>query len=123
MAGPLRSRRDIEAPDSGASTPPHSTEAEQAVIGGLLIDVQAWDQVGDLIGRRWAELAEEHDDVATECRRGMVAVRARLGLESPTGVRQAGALNYLDAGPRHTDRRQRARAYAQIVRERCSCGA
>ncbi len=49
MAGPLRSRRQSEAPDTGAATPPHSTEAEQAVIGGLLIDAQAWDQIGDLI--------------------------------------------------------------------------
>ena len=49
MAGPLRSRRDVELPDPGAATPPHSVEAEQAVLGGLLIDALAWDQVGDLI--------------------------------------------------------------------------
>ena len=49
MAGPLRSRRDAEAPEPGLVVPPHSVEAEQAVIGGLLIDTQAWDQVGDLI--------------------------------------------------------------------------
>ncbi len=30
-------------------TPPHSVEAEQAVLGGLLLDTQAWDQVGDSI--------------------------------------------------------------------------
>ena len=53
---------------------------------------------GELVGRRRAELAEEHDDVATEGRRGMVAVRARLGLESPTGVRQAGALRIPTCG-------------------------
>src|SRR5258706_14606400 len=49
MAGPLRSRREGEIPDTGRTTPPHSVEAEQAVIGGLLIDTLAWDQVGDLI--------------------------------------------------------------------------
>src|SRR5712675_526802 len=49
MAGPLRSRREGEIPDAGRTTPPHSVEAEQAVIGGLLIDALAWDQVGDLI--------------------------------------------------------------------------
>ena len=30
-------------------TPPHSLEAEQAVLGGLLLDTQAWDQVGDSV--------------------------------------------------------------------------
>ncbi|MDE2251913.1 MAG: replicative DNA helicase, partial [Gammaproteobacteria bacterium] len=50
MAGPLRSRQESESPpDPGSSTPPHSTEAEQAVLGGLLIDATAWDQVGDVI--------------------------------------------------------------------------
>ncbi len=39
--GRLRSRR--------RRTPPHSVEAEQAVIGGLLIDAHAWDQVGDSV--------------------------------------------------------------------------
>ena len=30
-------------------TPPHSEEAEQAVLGGLMLDKNAWDQVGDVI--------------------------------------------------------------------------
>ena len=29
--------------------PPHSTEAESSVLGGLLLDNQAWDRVGDLL--------------------------------------------------------------------------
>ena len=29
--------------------PPHSVEAEQSLLGGLLLDNQAWDKVGDLI--------------------------------------------------------------------------
>ncbi|MGG6951986.1 UNVERIFIED_CONTAM: DnaB-like helicase N-terminal domain-containing protein, partial [Pseudomonas aeruginosa] len=28
-------------------TPPHSVEAEQAVLGGLMLDNAAWDIVGD----------------------------------------------------------------------------
>ena len=37
---------------SGASdlrTPPHSIEAEQAVLGGLMLDRTAWDNVGDVV--------------------------------------------------------------------------
>ena len=30
--------------------PPHSIEAEQSVLGGLLLDNGAWDRVGDLLG-------------------------------------------------------------------------
>ena len=29
--------------------PPHSVEAEQSVIGGLLIDNSAWDRAGDML--------------------------------------------------------------------------
>ena len=29
--------------------PPHSIEAEQSVLGGLLLDNQAWDRMGDLL--------------------------------------------------------------------------
>ena len=29
--------------------PPHSIEAEQSVLGGLLLDNSAWDRAGDLI--------------------------------------------------------------------------
>src|SRR3954468_663952 len=29
--------------------PPHSIEAEQSVLGGLLLDNSAWDKAGDLL--------------------------------------------------------------------------
>ena len=29
--------------------PPHSLEAEQAVLGGLMLDEQAWDRVSDRV--------------------------------------------------------------------------
>ena len=30
--------------------PPHSVEAEQSVLGGLLLDNTAWDKIADIIG-------------------------------------------------------------------------
>ena len=30
-------------------TPPHSQEAEQSLLGGLLLDGQTWDQVSDMV--------------------------------------------------------------------------
>src|SRR5262245_34348959 len=29
--------------------PPHSIEAEQSVLGGLLLDNQAWERIGDML--------------------------------------------------------------------------
>ena len=29
--------------------PPHSIEAEQSTLGGLLLDNHAWDKIGDLL--------------------------------------------------------------------------
>ena len=123
MAGPLRSRRDTEAPDIGAATPPHSVEAEQAVIGGLLIDALAWDQIGDLIVADdfyrpdhqliFAALAEliangKPADVVT----------ASGQLEGSGRLEAAGGLAYLGTLARDTPTAANVRAYAQIVRER-----
>src|SRR5215218_3211045 len=33
-----------------ARVPPQSIEAEQSVLGGLLLDNAAWDKIGDVIG-------------------------------------------------------------------------
>ena len=38
-------RGDVEA----LRTPPHSVEAEQSVLGGLMLDATAWDAVADVI--------------------------------------------------------------------------
>ena len=35
---------------SGIKTAPHSTEAEQAILGALLMDPTAWDRIASLIG-------------------------------------------------------------------------
>lgn len=32
--------------------PPHSVEAEQSVLGALIVDNAAWDQVGDMVEAR-----------------------------------------------------------------------
>jgi len=30
-------------------TPPHSVEAEQSVLGGLMLDNHAWDKIADIL--------------------------------------------------------------------------
>jgi hypothetical protein len=38
----------MNAPDQFA-LPPHSIESEQSLIGGLLIDPNAWDRIADMV--------------------------------------------------------------------------
>ncbi len=103
--------------------PPHSQEAEQAVLGGLLLDNDAWDTVAErlsevdfyrhdhrLIFRAIAELAERNTpfDVITLSER----------LEARDDLEAAGGLAYLGMLARDTPSAANIRAYADIVRER-----
>ena len=53
---------DISVPEqydlqtSALKVPPHSIEAEQAVLGGLMLDNNAWERVLDA-GVRWRLLS------------------------------------------------------------------
>ncbi len=49
MAGPVRMPRGASVETVEGLVPPHSVEGEQAVLGGLLIDPVAWDQVADVV--------------------------------------------------------------------------
>jgi replicative DNA helicase len=120
MAGPQRLRQEGS---ELLRTPPHSIEAEQAVLGGLLLDTQAWDQVGDsvspedfyrpdhrLVFEAIAELAGEAKPV------DVVTVSERL--ERRGKLADAGGLAFLSTLVRETPTASNARAYAKIVRER-----
>jgi replicative DNA helicase len=104
-------------------TPPHSIEAEQAVLGGLLLDTQAWDQVGDsvtaedfyrpdhkLIFDAIGELVGESKAI------DVVTVSERL--ERRSKLAEVGGLAYLSTLVRDTPTAANVRAYSQIVRER-----
>ena len=38
--------------------PPHSVEAEQSVLGGLMLDSSAWDRVADRVSQVWPRCRE-----------------------------------------------------------------
>ncbi len=104
-------------------TPPHSVEAEQAVLGGLLIDPPAWDQVGDMV------VAEDFyrpdhrliftafAELVTQSKPADVVTTAEQ-LERHGRLADAGGLAYLGTLARDTPTAANVRAYAQIVRER-----
>ncbi|HUY82988.1 MAG TPA: replicative DNA helicase, partial [Steroidobacteraceae bacterium] len=103
--------------------PPHSVEAEQSVLGGLLLDSAAWDQIADRVS---AEDFYRHDHrlifaaIAELIERSQPcdAVTVSGLLESQGLSDQVGGLAYLGSLARDTPTAANIRAYADIVRER-----
>jgi len=104
-------------------TPPHSIEAEQAVLGGLLLDAQAWDNVADVL-RTEDFYRPDHrlifDSIGHLASQAQPcdAVTVSEHLERVGQITQAGGLAYLGALARDTPTAANVRAYAAIVRER-----
>ncbi|MDV3237373.1 MAG: replicative DNA helicase [Gammaproteobacteria bacterium] len=114
-----------EFPGGGTESlkvPPHSVPAEQSVLGGLMLDNDAWDQVADRVG--------ENDFYRRDHRLIFAAIRdlAENGkpfdvvtlaerLEKNRQLNDAGGLAYLGALAKETPSAANIRAYADIVRE------
>jgi replicative DNA helicase len=103
--------------------PPHSVEAEQSVVGGLLLDNGAWDRIGDLLG--------EGDFYRYEHRLIYGAIAALINATKPADVitvfeqlqrlgkaEDIGGLVYLNALAQSVPSAANIRRYAEIVRER-----
>jgi replicative DNA helicase len=104
-------------------TPPHSVEAEQAVLGGLLLDTKAWDHVADSVDAQdfyrpdHRLIFEAIFDIASEGR-PVDVVTVSEQLERRGKLADAGGLAYLGTLARDTPTAANVRAYAQIVHER-----
>jgi replicative DNA helicase len=122
MSTPLRPRSD-SSPSSEALVPPHSVEAEQSVLGALLIDSTAWDQVADLVRVEdfyrpdHRMIFEALGELAAASRPGDV-ITVSEQLERRGRLTEAGGLAYLGTLARDTPTAANARSYALIVRER-----
>lgn len=112
----------MPGPDQ-VKVPPHSIEAEQAVLGGLMLDNASWDQIADrvaepdfyrqehrLVFRAVAALAERNDPFD--------AVTVSEWLERNDELDDAGGMSYLASLATDTPSAANIRAYADIVRER-----
>jgi len=112
----------LDSAMEGAKVPPHSLEAEQSVIGGLMLDNETWDQVADqileedfyrkdhkLIFRAISSLADEGVpfDVVT----------LSEWLNKAEELERAGGLAYLGLLATNTPSAANIKAYASIVRE------
>ncbi|MDI4632299.1 replicative DNA helicase [Pelomonas sp. V22] len=103
--------------------PPHSVEAEQSVLGGLLIDNSAWDRAGDLL--------TDTDFYRFEHKQIFAAVGKLINTGKPADVvtvfeeltslgkaQDCGGLPYLNALAQSVPSAANLRRYAEIVRER-----
>ena len=103
--------------------PPHSQEAESSVLGGLLLDNNSWDKVGDLL--------VEADFYRYEHRLVFASITSLVNTNRPADVitvfeqmqsqgkaEEIGGLAYLNSLAQYVPSSANIRRYAEIVRER-----
>ncbi|MBM3405846.1 MAG: replicative DNA helicase [Betaproteobacteria bacterium] len=115
--------RPVDPEIAALRTPPHSTEAEQAVLGGLMLDNTAFDRVADVLRE---EDFYRHDhrliwrQIARLIERSQPAdvVTVLESLQTSGHADEAGGLAYLNALATETPSAANIRRYAEIVRDR-----
>ena len=103
--------------------PPHSIEGESSVLGGLLLDNDAWDRVGDLL--------QDTDFYRYEHRLIYAAIGTLVNGSKPADVitvfehlqsqgraEEVGGLAYLNSLAQYVPSASNIRRYAEIVRDR-----
>jgi replicative DNA helicase len=125
MAQPrlIHTQQPADSEVAALKLPPHSIEAEQSLIGGLLLDNGAWDRIGDVVA--------EGDFYRDDHRRIFKHIAKLVGLGKPADVvtvyesieksnevDQTGGLAYLGEIANATPSAANIRRYAEIVRER-----
>lgn len=113
----------FDAATEALRIPPHSQEAEQSVLGGLMLDNAAWDQVADLVVeddfyRRDHRLIFRAVASLVDKNSPFDVVTLSEWLESRSELSNAGGLAYLATLAKDTPSAANIRAYAYIVRER-----
>ncbi|MFL2964556.1 MAG: replicative DNA helicase [Methylophilaceae bacterium] len=103
--------------------PPHSLEAEQSLLGGLLIDNEALDKVADIVSvkdfyRQDHQIIYQHIHRLIERSQPADIVTVGESLESNSELNTVGGLEYLGLLAESTPTAANIRGYAQIIRER-----
>jgi replicative DNA helicase len=98
--------------------PPHSVEAEQSVLGGLLLDNGAWDRTGDLLNDSDFYRFEHRLIYAANSTKPADVITVFEQLQSLGKAEDCGGLVYLNALAQSVPSAANIRRYAEIVRER-----
>ena len=120
---PQTEPRERDPQLAGLTVPPHSIEAEQSVLGGLMLDNERWDDVAERV---------VSEDFYTRPHRHIFTEMARLqesgspidlitlaeSLERQGQLDSVGGFAYLAELSKNTPSAANISAYADIVRER-----
>ncbi|MDH0447311.1 MULTISPECIES: replicative DNA helicase [Shewanella] len=103
--------------------PPHSIEAEQSVLGGLMLDADAWDKVAETVVKEdfysrshRMIFAAMHRLVESGQPIDLITVSEQLEVENQ--LEEAGGFAYLGEIAKNTPSAGNIVSYAEIVRER-----
>ena len=121
----MNQRVDNDQETAQLKVPPHSLEAEQSVLGGLMLDNSSWDTVSE---RLVADDFYRHEHRLTfnamaelaESAHPLDVVTLSEALERRDQLESVGGLAYLAELARNTPSASNIRAYADIVRERAT---
>lgn len=103
--------------------PPHSIEAEQSVLGGLMLDNEAFDRVAELVVShdfytRTHKLIFESMEKLVELGQPIDLITISENLEKNHQLETVGGFSYLAEIAKNTPSAANIDAYASIVRER-----
>ncbi len=117
----MSSTRDPEF--ESLKLPPHSLEAEQSVLGGLLIDNVAWDKIIDIlkesdIYREDHRLIFRHIGQLIAASKPADVITVFESLKSVNKADEIGGLEYLNALAQNVPSAANIRRYAELVRDR-----
>ena len=104
-------------------TPPHSIESEQSVLGGLMLDNDAWEKVADIITdgdfyRHDHRLIYHHICKLIEHNKPADVITVAESLETSAELQTVGGLAYIGTIVQNTPSAANIKRYAEIVRER-----
>jgi replicative DNA helicase len=112
----------LKLPADMLKMPPHSIEAEQSVMGGLLLDNEALDKIADILKpndfyQHDHKLIYQHIIKLLENNKPADIVTVAESLESTAELTGVGGIAYLGALAQNTPSAANIRRYAEIVRE------
>lgn len=115
----ILSKTDLD----GLRIPPHSIEAESSLLGALLLDNEAWDQVADMV--------TEYDFYHHEHRLIFISISSLISAAKPADIitvfeelklrgrnQDYGGLPYLNQLAQYVPSAGNIKRYAELVRER-----
>ena len=118
-----KGNKDQEAQVESLKVTPHSLEAEQSVLGGLMLDNAAWDRVAEKVVKDDFYL-RQHKEIFSAMAALMVQnnpidlITVSEALEKDKKLEDIGGFAYLGEIAKNTPSAANIVAYAEIVRER-----